>query len=208
MSDFFGEYFTNFPNTFASTSALAAVNMTLGLNSTRANVTGSGVYQYYPQATSGTVAATGGGYWNLVADAYLLLNSSNVIDASQIGTSDNLTLANGTAATPTLNFAGALTTGLYYAGSANLGFSVSGASAAVLSATALNLASGVALQINSVQVVTTRQTGWVTSQGTATTSQGAINVNTITATDGNLQLVAKWVKGLTDALFVHGLIGT
>jgi hypothetical protein len=59
-----------------------------------------------------------------------------------------------------------------------------------------------------VQVVTQRQTGYTTAAGTGNKNAGAINVGTITATDGNLQAVAAWVKSIHDALATHGLIGT
>ena len=51
-------------------------------------------------------------------------------------------------------------------------------------------------------------TGWTTMAGTAVKNNGAINADTITATDGNIQALAKAVKALMDALIGHKLIGT
>lgn len=258
MSGFFGETFT-FPTIYADTTALAAVDMSLEFDGVRAGVTNSGVYQYSKQATSGTVQATGGGYWNVVTDPYVLMNTSNQIDGSQIAFAGDLNLSDGSAATPSLAFASDLDTGMYrittnsmglstggtlrvtlntanltstlplaipagaaatpalaiggeqtgpyLVSAATLGISLAGTQKMTLSATALNVATGIAFQINAVQVVGARNTGWVTFAGTGTKDQSAINVDTFTATDANLRLLGQSVKGILDALILHGLLG-
>lgn len=247
---------------YASTSAMAAVDMTNQFDGVRTFVTNTGAYKYHKQATTGNVAATGGGYWNLIPDQpVLLLNDSNQIDGSQIEAVGSVTLSDGTAAAPSLAFASSPSTGAYYISSNSIGLSTNGTLRVTLSttgltstlpvrgpnggptapaysfsgetntgwylgaaanmslaiagslkanftATALNLVSGSAYQIDGTQVVQARATGWTNSAGTATQNQGAINADTITATDGNVQLLAKWLKGLTAALITHGLIGT
>lgn len=208
MSNFYGEIFTQ-NETYASTAALqAADTVALGIkNGDRAVVTGTGIYQYYKQATSGSLAATGGGYWNLVTDPYLILNSSNVIDGSQIGNVTDISLSAGTAAAPALNFAADTNTGFYNPSANAIGFSCDGALVATMQTTGLNLASSKVLLVNSVQVVGARVTGWVAPTGAATTNQSAINTGTITATDGNMQALAQWLNGIQTALTTHGLIG-
>lgn len=65
---------------------------------------------------------------------------------SQTSTSSSatsLTLANGSAAAPSLNFAGSTTTGLYLAASGQLGFALSGASAGTLTSSGLLLPVGI-----------------------------------------------------------------
>jgi hypothetical protein len=68
-------------------------------------------------------------------------------------------------------------------------------------ATAVNLASGVNLQINSTQVVTSRRTGWAAATGTPTRT-------TFDTTTVTLPQLAERVKALLDDLITHGLIGT
>lgn len=365
MSNLFGYQFVS-DTQYASTSALAAVDMTNAYNGGYAWVTDTGVYQYSKQATTGDLAATGGGYWNAVPDLpCLLLNSSNEIDGSQITAVGVISLANGTAAapaiywtadtnmgfyrigadnlgvatagtlrldvsttaitstlpivypagsaaapsmtfasdlncglyqvaadnigfstggtlrldvsstavtstipvvfpagaaaTPAVTFVGDLNTGIYSAGAdqmnlstggtlrvslsttaltstvaitvpdgsaaapglrvtseasgmylvgaGSLGLSVAGTVKANLTATAFNIPTGSAFQINATQVVGPRATGWVTFAGTGTTNQGAINVDTFTATDANIRLLGQGVKGMLDALILHGLVG-
>lgn len=75
---------------------------------------------------------------------------------------------------------------------------------ATLSTTALNLASGVAYQVNALQVVGARKTGWATATGTATRT----TFDTATVT---LPQLAERLKALIDDLHGtagHGLIGT
>lgn len=63
------------------------------------------------------------------------------------------------------------------------------------------------VSIKGNQVVAERVTGFTTAAGTANKDASGINVGAITATDGNLQAVAAWVKSLHDAAAAHGLIG-
>ncbi|RTL14553.1 MAG: hypothetical protein EKK56_00930 [Flavobacteriaceae bacterium] len=206
MSSFFGYTFTD-DSTFASTSALQAADVSLFRNGDLAVVTDVGVYQYFKQANSGDLAADGGGYWNTFDEPYLIMNSSNVIDGSQIGNVTDISLSAGTAAAPSLNFSADTNTGLYNPSANVLGISCNGAVVATVTTSAINLASGKVLQVNSVQVVGARATGWVAPTGAATTNQSAINTGTITATDGNVQALAQWINGIQQALTTHGLIG-
>jgi len=63
--------------------------------------------------------------------------------ASSGGGSSTITLANGSAAAPSLNFAGDTVSGLYLQGSQQLGFAIGGANAATLTATGLLIPVGI-----------------------------------------------------------------
>lgn len=69
-----------------------------------------------------------------------------------------------------------------------------------LTATTLNMGSGMALRANGVQVVTSRQTGWGAPTGTPTRTTFATGSVT-------LPQLAERVKALIDDLTAHGLIG-
>lgn len=92
-----------------------------------------------------------------------------------------------------------------YANSNNLLFAptaagVPGTTALTLSTTALNLATGVTLQVNGTQVLTSRRTGWGAPTGTATRT--AFATGSVT-----LDQLAERVKALIDDLTTHGVIG-
>ncbi len=70
-----------------------------------------------------------------------------------------------------------------------------------LSANALVMGSGVALQANGTQVVGARRTGWSAASGTATRS--AFATSSVTTAQ-----LAERVKALIDDLIAHGLIGS
>ncbi len=75
---------------------------------------------------------------------------------------------------------------------------------ATLTSTSLNLASGVVLQANATQVVSTRKTGWAVATGTPTRT-------TFVTSTVTLPQLAERVKALIDDLHGtagHGLIGT
>lgn len=80
-----------------------------------------------------------------------------------------------------------------------------------------NLASGLTYQINSVQVVTARQTGWSADTGTAKrtanatysgTAEAAYTQATIQALMDAVKNATQTIKALKDDLITHGLIGT
>jgi hypothetical protein len=75
----------------------------------------------------------------------VVCDGSNVYNASSATVSSitSLTLGNGTAAAPSLNFLGDNTTGLYLAASGQLGFAIAGANAGTLTATGLLLPVGI-----------------------------------------------------------------
>jgi len=58
------------------------------------------------------------------------------------------------------------------------------------------------------QVLGSRVTGFTTAAGSGNKDASGINTGTITATDGNVQALAAWVKSLHDALASHGIIGS
>jgi len=65
---------------------------------------------------------------------------------------------------------------------------------------------GGSYQVDQVQVVTNRQTGYdVTFVGANPAT--AINATTITATDGNIQALSSVVNAIKSSLITHGLIG-
>lgn len=78
--------------------------------------------------------------------------------------------------------------------------SASNGAALTLRSASLNMASGVALLSNLVQVVSSRRTGWTAATGTPTRT--AFDTATVT-----LPLLAERVKALLDDLIAHGLIG-
>ena len=74
-----------------------------------------------------------------------ICDGTNVYNAqtATISSITSLTLGNGSAANPSLNFFGDTVTGLYLAGSHQLGFAINGASAGQLTAGGLQLTVGV-----------------------------------------------------------------
>jgi hypothetical protein len=80
-------------------------------------------------------------------------------------------------------------------------FQLSGSTKASLLAGAFNLATGIALTVNGVQVVTARITGWAAA--TNTKSKATFDTTTVTTA----QLAAR-LGQLIDDLMTHGLIGT
>lgn len=75
-----------------------------------------------------------------------ICDGTNVYNAqtSTISFLNSLTLGNGSAAAPSLNFTGDTTTGLYLAASGQLGFAIAGAAAGQLTASGLLLTVGIA----------------------------------------------------------------
>lgn len=70
-----------------------------------------------------------------------------------------------------------------------------------VSAGAVNLAAGTALQVGGTQVVAARRTGWTAPSGTA--SRATFATSSVT-----LEQLAQRVKALVDDLTAHGLIGS
>ena len=77
----------------------------------------------------------------------IICDGTNVYSASGSGGGggggSSLTLANGAAASPSLNFVGDTTTGLYLPASGQLGFAISGVNAGTLSSSGLLLPVGI-----------------------------------------------------------------
>lgn len=173
---------TLFPAGTGALPSVAIRSANLGVYSPAANQLGLSV--------AGAVALT-------VTTTALIVAASTQISAD----------AGGTAAAPAYAFTGDLDVGMYRVGANSLGFATNGLIAANFSTTQLNLASGFALAVATVQVVGARNTGWVTMAGTGNKSLGSVNATTITATDPNIQALAAGVKSVIDALILHGLIG-
>jgi len=74
-----------------------------------------------------------------------ICDGTNVYNAQTATSSTlgSLTLSNGTAAAPSLNFTGDTTSGLYLVGSAQLGFTIAGANKMTLTATGLLVSAGI-----------------------------------------------------------------
>jgi hypothetical protein len=84
MSDFLGYSFSS-DTIYANSAALQAVNTSNLFDGTLAYVTNSGLYKFSLQAKTGNIQpTTGPGWWLLLPYPYLLLNTSNQIDNSQI----------------------------------------------------------------------------------------------------------------------------
>ena len=113
---------------------------TVQLYSIRNTTTGSYTLTFSTGVTGGTTFVLG------QSQAVLLVcDGTNVFTTTSATTSftSSLTLGNGSAANPSLNFSGDTTTGLYLAASGQLGFAIAGASAGQLTASGLLLPVGV-----------------------------------------------------------------
>lgn len=136
-----------------------------------------------------------------VADNFLYLNSTNVIDW--------LVFQSWAAGVPQrdgtiFSFRG---NGLFIDGLASLNFRlgdpIGAGSTLVADIPAVNvfrLAAGVSMKVGANQVITARQTGWTAATGTATRATFA--TGTVT-----LPVLAEHVKALIDDLMTHGVIG-
>ena len=75
----------------------------------------------------------------------VICDGTNVYNAqtATVTSTTSLTLGNGAAASPTLNFTGDTSTGLYLVGSGQLGFSAAGVNGMTLATTGLRVAVGI-----------------------------------------------------------------
>lgn len=150
------------------------------------------------------------GAYHISANTFGFANNgvlSITFSASAITAALPIAHAVGLVTAPGSTFAGDLDTGHYWIGANNFGVACNGAIVADWKTTGLNLASTMVLSVATVQVVGARNTGWTTFAGTGTKNQAAINVDTFTATDANIRLLGQGVKGILDALILHGLLG-
>lgn len=135
--------------TYANAAALTAVDTTYLANGMYAAVTDLGIFQLNKESTStvdGSTVIAGDKTtvtWNVMYGMHLLLNNSSEIDGSQVATFASVSLADGTAAAPSLTFTDDQNTGLYLGGANTIGFAGNGAMTATLSPTALVLNTGV-----------------------------------------------------------------
>jgi hypothetical protein len=116
------------------------VPQTVQLYSIRNSTTGAYNLTISTGVTGGTTYQVSSG-----TAALLVCDGTNVFSATSSSTSftTQLTLGNGSATNPSLNFSGDTTTGLYLAASGQLGFAIAGASAGTLTASGLLLPVGV-----------------------------------------------------------------
>jgi len=113
---------------------------TVQLYSIRNTTTGSYTLTFSTGVSGGTTFTLG------QSQAVLLVcDGTNVFTTTSATTSftSNLTLGNGSAAAPSLNFSGDTTTGLYLAASGQLGFAIGGSSAGSLTSSGLLLPVGI-----------------------------------------------------------------
>lgn len=193
---------------YANTAALQAVNTSGFTDQNLAVIPGDGLFQFSTTAASGDIVPTvGGGFWVRATFPHIVLDSNLDIDGSQIGSVTDITLANGTAALPSLSFQSQANLGLYRAASNVLTVSVAGANTVAFTAAGLDLYAGKVMTVDAVQVVGPRVTGFTAVLGTGNKAGASLNTATITATDGNVQALLAYVKALGDAMTAHGLIG-
>ena len=107
------------------------------------------VYYVLNASTGSTVTFTTGiggsssSTLNPSTQAILICDATNVLNASTVITGGSaITLNNGSAAAPSLNFSGDVTTGLYFA-AGDLGFSINGTSEMTLGSGGLTVVSGI-----------------------------------------------------------------
>jgi hypothetical protein len=113
-------------------------------------------------------------------------------------------------------------------GGSSIAMQVAGVTTATVDGASINLASGMVLKVDSIQVVGPRQTGWVADTGTAeTTAHATYTAGTtltfsatytqseltalatrLAAVETALQGATRAQKSVKDALITHGLIGT
>lgn len=113
----------------------------------------------------------------------------------------------GTAAAPGLTFSSDTNSGLFPAASDQIAVSAGGVTSFLITGTHVNIPLTSFYGVGGVQVLKEQNIGWITFAGTGTKNQGAINVDTFTATDANIRLLGQAVKGILDALMDHGLLG-
>lgn len=157
-----------------------------------------------PSVAIGT--ATNGFYAPAANQLGIAVNAANLVTLTAtlitVATGAQLVVPASTAAAPAITM-GAEQTGIYLAAAGSFGFSVAGAIKANLTATALNMATGVALQVATVQVVTARKTGWTIMTGTpsrATFATGSVT----TAQLAGVVMALQQDLGITAS--GHGLI--
>jgi hypothetical protein len=116
------------------------VPQTVQLYSIRNSTSGAYTLTISTGVTGGTTYQVSSG-----TAALLVCDGTNVFSATSSSTSftTQLTLGNGSASNPSLNFSGDATTGLYLAASGQLGFAIAGSSAGTLTSSGLLLPVGI-----------------------------------------------------------------
>ena len=113
---------------------------TVQLYSITNNTTGSYTLTIKTAVSGGTSITVGqGNTYMVVCDGTNVYNANSLA----ISTGASLTLAVGSATSPTLNFLGSTTTGLYAPGSNQIGFTLNGVSAGIMSSTGFQLPIGI-----------------------------------------------------------------
>jgi hypothetical protein len=127
-------------------------------------------------------------------------NSASALPSGRTGPGIELGIASGTGLLQAYDRTAGAYINITWSGAQHT-FQTSGSTRATLTSGALNLASGVALQVNGAQVVAARIAGWAA----ATNSKSRATFDTTTVTTA--QLAAR-LGQLIDDLMAHGLIGT
>lgn len=126
--------------------------------------------------------------------------------AVTVATGAQVLVPAATVTNPSIIFGGEQT-GIYLVSTGVLGMATNGSSKVSLSSTMFSLTGGTDYGVAGTKVVGPRNTGWTTAAGGSNKNAAGINTSTITATDGNMQALANWVKAIADGLIGHGLFG-
>lgn len=106
--------------------------------------------------------------------------------------------------------------GMFFNGTAGIKWSSGGTFIGEIWAGGVSLTTGKTYQVNAVQVVTARQTGWAADTGTAkrtanatysATAEAAYTQATVQALMNEVRDLSQTIKALKDDLLTHGLIG-
>lgn len=110
------------------------------------------------------------------------------------GSFSSLTLGNGAAATPSLNFASDVTTGLYRSGSQTIGFAANGTTAATLSGTTFNM-------LGNIQAGASGTAGTVSSfPGTA--AKGSLKLAAVANTGNTVTTISNAAMGQASTISI------
>jgi hypothetical protein len=124
-----------------TSNCTVVVPSTVQLYSLQNNTTGSYTLTFKTSSVGASTVTLAQGQTIIV-----ICDGTNVYNAqtSTVATSSSLTLGNGSAGSPSLNFTGDTTTGVYLVGSGQLGFSAGGVNRMTLTSTGLLVPVGVA----------------------------------------------------------------
>ncbi len=164
-------------------------------------------------APSLSFSATTDGLYSISAGS-LGISTAGVLRATVaaggITSTVKVILPDGTSAAPSLTFTTGSTTGLYQSAAAFIDFAISGAPAAFLTRSGgtsiMSLATTGSYRINNVQVLGPGISGYVIPAGSAGALRDAssINVDSASADDATVRLIARVLKALITDGLAHG----